>query len=373
MNIDLSTPLEIAQQVSSTISSLKNKSLGEYTASSRLTPMVLIDKRLLTLDHKQLNGLMQTMLSVYSAYYLQAVNMAMRIGDVSVMRILDQFSTDRSLINAAGASAWLSNESIDDTKYLLPLLSNIGLEGSFGDNGWGSFDDGLNKNDSKIDNDKAIHNITDESNLVVGKIIDVKLVSGEHHTTIPVTVTLSPKGIEPEDFLNISRANGSDTSWTARWHMWRSGEIKFVKDFLLVQDIIEADKKALLADKTHTLLTTRSRRTKGVLAAIISGHASPNAVSTMILISKQTAHDLELILKGSLKSPHVRSVYFESTSAMMLVVVDPKMERFIMYQRGIADYKEYTLDDVKGNAKSTNGLNVTDIMQAYKVGSAASL
>lgn len=377
----LQTPLEVAQQVSGAIQAIQSPTLAEYTAPTRLAPIVLIDKRVLGMDAEHVRSLEQTALSIYCAYYLQAVNLAMTVGNVKVMRLLDQFSTDRSLINAAGNSMFWAGESIKENQCSFPGYS-LEHDSMFphehtADSSWAppSFARPMEHTKAKAsDNDKAIHNITDESNLVVGKILDVKLTEGDNSITIPVSVTLNPKGIDSEDFLAICKANSTDHSWMARWHQWRSGEIRFVKDFLLAQDLIDANKKALMADKTHSLLSIRSKRTKGIFSALISGYASPNAVSTMIFISKQTANDMELTLRGKLHNHHVREQYFQNSSTMMLVVVDAIMERFTIYQRGIADYREHTFEDIKGANKKTNaGGDIESILRSYKLGASASI
>lgn len=366
MSTDYLTPLAMAQQVANTISTMKNVSLPEYTKSTRLSPIVLVDKSVLMIDPKQLTSLLQTLLSIYSAYYLTAVNMTMNVGNVKVMRILDQFSTDRSLLNAAGNSAWLSAESIDSqaTEFPNPTL-NYSLEHSFVLPLTGS--------DRTTDNEKAIHNIIDDSNLSVGKVIDVKLSQGDQTVTMPVSVILNTKVIDSDDFVTICKANHQDKSFMGRWHQWRSGEISFIKDYLLCLDLVEADKNALLADKTHSLLAMRTKRYKGVLATLLSGYASPNAVSTMIIISKDTANKVELVLRGSFKSHTVRERYFDSNSTMMLVVLDTKMERFTIYQRGISEYAEYTLDDIKSNNKKPNGVDIDSVLKAYQLGNVANI
>lgn len=368
------TPLEVAQQVSAAINSVKSSTLTEYTRSARLSPIVLIDSRLLAMDVTQIRSLEQTLLSIYTGYYLQAVNMTMNVGNVKVSRILDQFSTDRSIITAAGNSVFWSNESLNTDSVELPnyALEDVAdlIPQSWAAPGYNKDGDSRLHGNKGADNDKAIHNITDESNLAVGKIIDVKFAEGDHNVTIPVVATLNPKSISPEDFLAINKANSIDKSFKARWHQWRSGEIRFFQDYLLAQDLIEANKKALLADTKGSLLSVRSKRTKGFIAALLSGYASPNAISTMVIISKQTAFDLSVILKGNLKDHHTRQAYFENTSSMMLVVVDPEMERFTIYERDIADYKEHTFEDIKGNDKKGGGVNIENVLKQFQKGSA---
>jgi hypothetical protein len=230
----------------------------------------------------------------------------------------------------------------------------------------------LTHNDKPYDNDKSITTIKDESNLVVGKVLDVKIVNGDQFTSIPVMCRLTPMSIDPQEFLDISNNVGTDGSARARWRALRMGEIRFFKDYLFCLDRIEADKKALLADKTGSLLVDRNRKTTGLLAAVISGRPSPNAISTMIVISKSTATSLEQILHGRLNDFSTRQRWFKGIAAMMLVVVDINMERFTIYQRGIATAGNiYTFDDISSNGKKPNGVNIEDVMKAYNLGHAA--
>ena len=410
---DAKALLEVAGGVATymaTNKEFKHNSLPEYTKSARLMPIVLIDKQLLTIDPQQITALEQTILSLYCGYYLQAVNMTMQVGNVNVMKVLDQFSTDRDynislmssptvgIVTGAMKSLNAAIESLDGNAY----FPDFSLEAFDPDQvAWlekqeqskreytekrEAEKEARAKNDKtaedakrsaaisqhtgNISNDKTIHNITDESNLVVGKILDVNLTDGKNSISIPVTATLIPKSIFSEDFLAIIRANSIDKSASARWHQWKSGEIKFIKDYLLCQDIIEADKKALLADKTGTMLAIRSKRTKGAFVGLLHGYASPNEVSSMIIISKKTANEMQLILKGKLDNYHIRQEYFQNSSTMMLVVVDPVMERFTIYQRGIETSSEHTFHDIRlSNKKQTTDIN--SILNAYKIGAAA--
>ena len=396
----MKTPLEIVSQVASRISATNITSLPEYTQRARLAPTLLIDKSLLSIDIKQIVALEQTLLSLYSGYYLMAVNMTMNVGNVNVMRLLDQFSTSRQVDfndvksvtkDFAKEFGLESYDEFFDGAY----LPSFGLEAEFQnlDNvnaepkdkkqnkdksdknkGEGAAKGAAHeeKNITPLKHDKTIQNITDESNLVVGKILEVNIHSpnGKAQTIIPVMVTLNPKSIDPKDFVAICEANSMDKSYMGRYHQWRSGEIRGWQDYLLCQDIIEADKKALLADKTGSLLAIRSKRTQGIMKALVTGYGSPNSVSAMIIVSKKTAADVQLALKGRLSDYHIRQRYFDDTSSMMLVVVDPVLEYFTIYQRGIHETRDHTFEDIKGNAKKPNAVDIDSIIKAYRTGSA---
>lgn len=355
----LTTPLEMASRVSDAVQAMQADSLPEYTAPTRLSPIVLIDKKVLDVDQILVKSLLQTMLSVYTAHYLQAINIAMNVGDVKVLRLLNSMSTDRSVLSAAGNSLWLSNEALDDS---VDYLVNYSLEA-----------DNDMRPAPKFDQDKTIKTIQEEVNLAIGKLVEVKIASGEHSVSIPINVNVAPKSIRSSEIVAIITANSTDRSATARYHQWRSGEISFIRDYLLNMDLIDQDFKALKADTTGSMLSIRSKRTKGILATLASGQASPNAVSAMVVVSKSTAKEMEIAMRGKLKSSRVRDKYFKNGSTMMLVVVDSEMERFTMYQRGIDDFNEYTLDDIKGAATRTGANDIDSILQAYKAGDAATL
>jgi hypothetical protein len=372
------SPLAAAQAIASVVHDVRSNNLAEYTKPTRVVSMCLIDTRLLQLDPKILKALLQTELSLYCGFYLTAINLSMTVGNVSVMRLLDKFSSDSSLLSAAGNSNWWSQmesfdeglEYIDSTAVNLPVTmesfnTSIGPEVEDVEQFRGS--------SKPYDNDKTLGRITDESNLAVGKVLDVRLVSGDCSVTMPVHIYLSPKSMDSNSIIASAQFEGVDKSMKARWRQWRSGEIKFFKDYLLAGDIIEANRKALLGDKTGVLSSIQSQRSKGILASLIRGYAAPNAVSAVLNVSKETARGIETAIRGQLSNFTARQRYFSGNSLMTLVVVDPTMERFTVYQRGIDDFSHYTFDDIKANGTKANGTDIDAVLKAYNLGHAAPL
>jgi len=133
-------------------------------------------------------------------------------------------------------------------------------------------------------------------------------------------------------------------------------------------DLLEADKRALIADKTGTMLEDRRKFNKGLISAVISGDVSPNAVSRIIVVSQQTAKELEYTIGGQLNKAATRERYFASNYTASLVVVDMEMERFTIYEKGINDFSVYTFDDIKSYKDKTNTNNLEDAFKAAKLG-----
>lgn len=365
------TPLAAAHLITNAIHDVKTNNLAEYTKKCRVVSKCILDNKLLNLDPKVLRSILQTELSLYAGFYLTAVNMTAQVGNVSVMRLLDKFSTDSDVLSAVGNSVWW--QSMEGYEYIDPdsiKLPNYSSE-SFDDD-----DDEMLKfkgSSKPYDNKDTIQKINDESNLVVGKILDVKIVSGDQSVTIPIQIMLSPISMASNDIVTSASFNSSDKTMVGRWRQWRSGEISFFKDYLLALDQVEANRKGLVADKTGVLTAIQSQRSKGILATLLRGYAAPNAVSAMLNISKDTSKQLEYTLRGKLTDFTTRKRYFEGNSLMSLIVIDPQMERFTVFQRGISEYGTYTFDDVKNNSTKTTGTDIESILKAYSAGHAAIL
>jgi len=275
----LRSPMELAAIIAGTAHVATTNTLADYTRSARLEPIAMVDRSLLSsISEEQMIALEQTMVSVFSGYYLVAIGMTLKIGDVVPIQLLDQFSTNRSILQAAGNSVYWGFENLRDDLYSIPSSKQISElylnKNALGFGNEASGDDGnhgVNGGEVKqsVDLDKTIHNITDESNLVVGKILNIPISYGDKSTTIQTTVTLRPKAMDPGDISTILRHNSRDISFMARWHQMRSGEIKFFKDWLLNQDLMDEYRRSLHGDKSNALLDLRSSRTKNIWAAIV--------------------------------------------------------------------------------------------------------
>jgi len=221
-------------------------------------------------------------------------------------------------------------------------------------------------------------NLTDtlnsQVNMAIGRVVEVVFKTGEKSSiNVLVNVLLSPILVSQDTLPNLMMLAGEDQSYVGRFHKWRAGEIESFVDYALALDIIERDRKALLTDETGLYRKAREDKTKGFLKSLITRNHRYNIASAMSLISKATAENIELILKGRLSSERTRDLYFKTTGSMMLVVADPTAERVVIYQRGISEFGVYTYSDLKQYGKKTGGGEIESILKAYKLGERPSL
>mgnify|MGYP000383280115 CR=1 FL=1 len=348
------TLLKRVQQVQSLAHELESSSLPEYTAGTRLSPVVLVDKALTLVEDTTLPNILQTMVSIYSAHYLQAVAIATDVEGVNTMKLLDQFSTDRDLLGG-GAAGRGYMDMWDKYKNSSKLPSPNKLSGT------------MPSLEAKDDD------LQGHVNLAIGRLLHVKIGVGQQSTTIPVSVVLNPRVINSNDLPGVMAMVDADTTIMGRYHKWRSGEIESFMDYVFALDLIEKDKKALLSDDSGIYKQARTKKTKSLFKTLVTGKKSLNTASTMAVITNSTAVELELALKGRLNNARDRHRYFDATNSMMLVVVDPRRERLTIYQRGIANPGTYTFTDIEDHGSKGSSMDISSILKAYKLGESPSL
>jgi hypothetical protein len=389
----LLTPIQAAEQVanfSNTVldtarntintglkvqSYFKTTALSETTGLTRVEPLTIVSKDLLTVEY--LPDIMQSLLNMFSGYYLQAVNKITTISDVRVAKILDRLSPDRDM-----EVFLLSHENYKKTyelsaesfKYRLPLMSHrLSLEDNEDDNDEDLSIGGLTK-------DQINHAMVDLTNLAVGKLLTVVVstpgVNEEGKTTqtkvtIPISVRLAVTTLPNQSIEHIFTLQTEDNTLTERWHKWRSGQISFIKDLILCQDLIDEHKKALMNDKTGVYNEIVRRATNAKKYGLLTNNPSLASASNLFVISDSSAKIIEAKFSGKLANPRVRQSVFENTYAMIIAVVNREWERVTFYTRGIAQPTEVSIKDIKASNKG-KGPDIMDVIKSLTGGNAPS-
>lgn len=372
-------------------------SLISYTRSARVEPITLLDSDCMYLDITP--EVMQSLLSTFAGYYLQAWAMSAVIGNISVMQQLEKLNPNRDAMSTAIGrvavgveSMAVSMESLNYTKYRLPrpgdarnanlAMEEISMEAEFENKQKQNAADRKEKDDfanryetfrpkvgSKSDDIKEIHELV---NLSVGKLLKVTLKGDNNNSIdIPVAVRLLVNSIATEPLIHILSIGSKDNSLKERYHSWRSGEISFWKDLILCSDLIDEHRRTLIKD-TSGLYSQILARSKGnTLSGLISGNMSVATASNIAVISSDTAAMLEARIAGRLSNFQVRQKIFEKTYLMLMAVIDKERDRVTFYHRGIPTSTSLNNRELKASNKS--GPDISDILNAYRAGTSPSL
>jgi hypothetical protein len=348
----------------------KTTSLVEFTSAARVEPLTLVSSDCINLEY--LPDVLQSLQSLFTGYYLQAVSLTATIGDVKVIKLLDKLNPSRtptlgSFSNESYNEDWrLSAESY---KHKLPTSKNkISLEAKDDKKDDNSIDIKFDKAKNKVDQD-TLMDIRELTNLSVGKLIKVTIKGpdGKDAYEIPISVRLMVNQLPEQSMTHLLGMGNADVTLTERYHAWRSGRIGFIKDLVFCQDLITEHKKALMHDKDGSYSEIIRRVNNNKKAGLISNNPSLATASNLVVISDVCARNVEDKIGGKLSNIRFRDKIFDATYIMILVVIDRQAERITFYHRGIAAATNVGLRDMKVGNKNS-GPDITDIMKAFVLG-----
>lgn len=361
-------------------------SLVDFTSVGRVEPIVLIEQNALHLDC--IGEVQQSLLSIFAGYYLQAASLMNTIGNVRVLERLDALNPNRSPVNA-GLSSWLvATESYEKG---LPFPSNEKLKlsvesgmGSLGGaaapaGGKGAGGDTVNKTygqpsgDVKSAAKDVGKTMTELANLSVGKSYEINISDGQHSIPVQINIRLIASTLPSPDLIHILATGSDDNSFKERWHGWKMGKLSFWKDLVFCNDLIDKHRTDLMKDKTGTLSNIGRTNFGNAVTSVITGQPSIASSSNLVVLTKDSAEQLELELEGKLSKFDIRQRMMKKTSLMIMAVVDEvDYNTVTFYHRNIAQPTVVRIKDLKASSKGS-GPDIGEILKALMSGHAPAL
>ncbi len=341
---------------------LQNRSLIDVSAPARVEPIAMIDADCINLE--QLPDLMQSLHSMFSGYYLQAVNMFNTVDGVTVGQMLSRFNPN------AGASLGFESlradssraHSMEEYRFKLPMVKDMEEAAT----------KRVSMENVKVGTD-PMSVIRDASNLAVGKMFHVQLAGGEKPVTMPVSIRLMAHSVPSRTMVELfSNTNAFDNEMGERYHSWKAGRLAFVKDLILCNDLIDKRIRSGITDPDGVLATIRNRQSGNNTAAVINGAASVANATNLAVLSRTTLSGVEAAQGGPFSNSRVRRAVFDSTNLMIVAVVDKEWDQVEFFFRNLDASTKMGFRELK-SANKNDGGQVVDIMKAYMAGSAPRL
>lgn len=363
----------------------RKQSLVSYASPGRIEPICYVDAD--CAESPMLPSLLQAELSIFAGYWLRAFALDnTTIGGVSVASRLERYSTHRApdYLGAIGLESISTHLPFDKKMANTPApfkaqaaleAASIKPNASKPKTGEEQGRDALRALlGSPEKNEKAsagkvstVGDFVDDANMAVGKIFNVEVVQDQAKVTVPVIVRMNVMFVPTETMVHIYTSSSQDIDASSRFKQWWNGRIDFWRDLAMSQDLIEAHKKNLRADKSGFYTMMLKRRSDNVNAALVSGVPSAAASSTIIIMSKSTAEDIGTQLGGKISDFRIRQRFFEQGYAMLMAVIDDRHGSVRLYTRDIAEYSDVSTKALEASAKGS-GPNVGDILSAFRAG-----
>lgn len=355
------TLLKVLASLPETLRSAKAGSLVEYTKSTRVEPIVLMDRNVAMLPYA-VNILYSSSYS-FSAYYLQAIALSVKVGKIDPVTLLDKLNPSRDATsNAAQSLAGIFNHGIEGYQGRLPSFSDKTTLVTSMEAFSNKVSDAYKKEQARDNKSRTTlsagtdfsKEINQAQNLSVGVMLNVELESDGARAKIPVNVRLITSPVAPSTIVNIiGQATGVEKDTTERFYNWSAGQLSTIRDMIFCQDLVDKHRNTLIEDKSGIYKEMNRRKSQNKLSTILSLGKRPSVAtaSNILIITKETANEIEAALGGRLSSERIRDKIFDSTMLMLIYIVDTRFEMLTMYTRSIALPTEIPLKALKSNDK----------------------
>ena len=352
--------LGVMRRIGDLMKAGKAGSLAEYARNTRVEPITVVDRALLSYENT--DQVMLSLNNLFAAYYLQAVAISMSVGNIEINRHLERFNPNRkpsdNLIDGAGTLLSIEAEK-------LIRFRGLGMEAS---------GDSINQDKyvSSTANFDAKRNFDELADLSVGKLITVELTDGDKTVKVPVSVRLIATESTPNNIVNILSTTSDLKSFKERYEGLKSGRLSFWRDIVMAQDLIDGHRERLMKDTTGVYKQARSRASQNFWSSIFSMNPSVATASNIFVMSKATADQVEASNSMKLKDFKSREKIFSNMYVMLMAVVDTDWDRVTFYTRGIPETTSLSMSSLKSSNKGT-GTSIADILSAYQLGKSPNL
>lgn len=362
------TPLVLLSRLPDLFRSMSSDSLLEYTKVTRVEPIALIDH---TISHlSETEDVCRTLTALFAGYYLQGIAISHNVGSIQTISTLGKLNPSRDYKDAAIFG--LNMFGVENYQTALPRIKN---KGNIEKRPTLSFE-ALGDNDDEAEYLTQVSGSGDSTrdiaqmaaNLSTGIMLEVVLESDGNRAVIPVSVRLIASPTPVSVLKQLCGFSFKNRTMKERWHGWRSGELSFITDIVLCQDIIDSHREALIKDTTGAYQEIVARKNKNKLTGLMAFSPSVATASNIIVMSHETSREIEKDIGMRWSSFKHRQKIFKATYVMLVAIVDVRNQMCTIYHRDISLGTDVSFRELKRSNSKSGGNDVIEHLNSYMMG-----
>lgn len=211
--------------------------------------------------------------------------------------------------------------------------------------------------------------LNDMQSLAVGKLLNVSL--SRDGVKADITMLLKPTlvGLRSASIAAIAGISKKPTSFRERWiAFWNRDQIQSAWDWISCRDLVEAHRRHLVEDTTGYYEQTYKKNKNNQISSLLTGDYSVGTVANTWIVSDMTAARIEATIGSRLSNKRARDKFMAESGCMTLIVYNPDYQRVFLYNHGLEDVSEITMQYLK---KKSEGANFDmDVFKLMSQGSA---
>lgn len=211
---------------------------------------------------------------------------------------------------------------------------------------------------------KQVADLTEYQPLAVGRTVEASVTINGTLVTFPLNFRQIPVPVSSNDLQTIFEAARPEDGMNARFMMWRAGEITG-PEFLMGTDQIKREFTIRNEDMSGYYKEATDRASKNRQASLRTGVLSVNTEANTIVMSSDTARNIELELSINFDSASGIAKIRKSVLANTIVVVDEGMGLFTFYSGATSIPEVYTRREITVTAKKDTSLDLASLMKMF--------
>jgi hypothetical protein len=214
-----------------------------------------------------------------------------------------------------------------------------------------------------------------DNHIPAGKIIEITLANPEHpnaSVTLNLLVQLSPY-LVPEQIAVQFITKNAVPSFFRRLVQWKTGEISFWRDVVLMSNVVNDRAKLRKMDPTGAFADMMAKQQTGrkkTMGNLLDEKAdrARNIANSVLIFNTETVQRAKAEIAIDFHDYASRQAYFADTFAMIIVTVDLLYNQVTFYYNGIADEATFSFDQMRVSNKGGNNLDLMSVMNALNQG-----
>lgn len=213
---------------------------------------------------------------------------------------------------------------------------------------------------TRVNNDLAT-----VQNLSMGQMITLNVGDGKASKEITISVRVVAIPTEQRLLNTILSWSQKDLRLKSRLRGWRTGELRFWRDVVVMRDVFTERQRILMNDKSDLLVSMLGRSRDSMINSVLTATPSVGTVSTVMVISSDTLRQIERTeLDGRIDNYRFRQQIFNTTGIMILAVVDPLSELVTVYIHTKTQRREFSIGQLKAAGKNST-TELTEILKLF--------
>lgn len=209
----------------------------------------------------------------------------------------------------------------------------------------------------------SVPNLNEYTPLAVGRTVEASVMLDGTQVTFPLNFRQVPMPISSNDLQTIFEAARPEDGMFARFMMWRAGELTN-PEFLMGTDQIKKEFNIRKNDMSGYYAEATDRAAKNRKAALTTGIASVNTQANTIVMSADTARNIELELGVRFDGNGIAKIR-KAVLANTIVVCDEGMGIFTFYSSATNIPEVYTRKEITVASKKDTSMDLQSLMKMF--------